>query len=147
MIGPDDFLNLADDLVQGSSEAEWRTAISRSYYAAFLAAREFFIALGFRVPRASKAHSYVWMRLANCGDPVLTLVGNDLNNLQSERNRADYDIHLTVNQANSQRRAQVARLALTRLAAGLVDPVRTQVCDAMRDYENNVLHDITWQGP
>ena len=36
---------------------------------------------------------------------------------------------------------------IQRLAAGLVDPARTQVRDAMRDYERNVLRDVTWQGP
>jgi uncharacterized protein (UPF0332 family) len=147
MIRPDNFLNLADDLAQRGSEADWRTAVSRAYYAAFHAARELLSALGFQVPRASQAHGYLWKRLANCGDPVITLAGNDLNHLQSERNRSDYDIHLTVNQANAQRRAQLARLVVHRFTGGLVDPVRTQIRDTMRDYERNVLHDITWQGP
>ena len=32
---PRDFLDLADELVIGSGEAEWRSAVSRAYYAAF----------------------------------------------------------------------------------------------------------------
>jgi hypothetical protein len=82
MIRPDDFLALAVALAQGSKEAEWRTAISRAYYAAFLASRELFADLGFRVPRASQAHGYLWMRLSNCGDPANAPAGNWLNNLQ-----------------------------------------------------------------
>jgi uncharacterized protein (UPF0332 family) len=147
VIGPDQLMALAEALVQAPSEEEWRAAVSRAYYAAFHTARDLLADLGFRVPRAAQAHSYLWMRLSNCGDPTVTLAGVDLNNLQRERNRADYDVHLTVTQAHALQWVQTARLVLTRLRSAFTDPVRTNVTAAMRDYERNVLGAVTWQGP
>lgn len=147
MFRPDELLTLAESMVQGVSEVEWRCAISRAYYAAFHEARDFLEDLRFRVPRAAQAHGYLWMRLINCGNPTIALAGSDLNNLQGERNRADYDRHVSVSQVNAQRWVQSARLVLNRLASGRSDPVRSQITAAIRDYERNVLRAVTWQGP
>jgi uncharacterized protein (UPF0332 family) len=147
MIRPEAFLLQAERWVHEPNEEDWRSAVSRAYYAAFHATRDLFRALGFRVPRAGKAHPYLWMRLSNCGNPTLQTAGNDLDNLQGERNFADYDLHLSLSQADAQVSVQTARSVVQQLPAALVDPVRTQVRDAMRDYERVVLRDVTWQGP
>ncbi len=62
-----DFLPLANALAAGPTEAEWRTAISRAYYAAFHVARQLVMDLGFVVPYADRAHAYLWYRLSNSG--------------------------------------------------------------------------------
>lgn len=147
MIHPLEFLVLAEDLMQGGSEAEWRTAVSRGYYAVFLVARALFVDLGFRVPRASRAHAYLWMRLSNTGVPQVDAAGAALNDLQGERNTADYDIRLTLAQADALVLVQAARRVIQQLDDCRIEPLRTQVRDAMRDYERHVLGDITWQGP
>jgi uncharacterized protein (UPF0332 family) len=147
MIKPEEYQTLAEIWITSGSEAEWRSAVSRAYYAAFHAARQLLVALGFRVPRASQAHAYLWMRLSNCGDPVIQIAGADLNNLQSGRNEADYDFHLSFTQATALRLVQLARLIIQRLATGLVEPTRTQIRDAMRDYERVTLQNVTRQGP
>ena len=59
MIQAEEFQTLAETWVQGGSEAEWRCAVSRAYYAAFHAARDLLSDLGFRVPRAGQAHGYL----------------------------------------------------------------------------------------
>jgi hypothetical protein len=64
-----DFLPLAMRLAVGATEADWRTAIRRAYYAAFHVARQLLIDLRFAVPHADRAHAYLWLRLSNCGDP------------------------------------------------------------------------------
>jgi uncharacterized protein (UPF0332 family) len=51
-----DFLPLATQLAGGTTEAEWRSAVSRAYYAAFHVARRLLSELGFTVPRADRAH-------------------------------------------------------------------------------------------
>src|SRR5712692_3941849 len=68
-----DFLTLAETWIQGTTEAEWRSAVSRAYYAAFHEARQLVRDLGFVVPRADQAHAYLWLRLSNCGDPQVRL--------------------------------------------------------------------------
>jgi uncharacterized protein (UPF0332 family) len=42
-----DFLSLATRLATGATEADWRTAVSRAYYAAFHVARRLFADLNF----------------------------------------------------------------------------------------------------
>jgi hypothetical protein len=91
-----DFLPLAVDLAAGSSEAAWRTSISRAYYATFHVARELLRALRFRVPRADKAHNYLYERLNNCGLPIVESAARDLNALRFSRNDADYEERLTI---------------------------------------------------
>src|SRR5947209_134068 len=68
MISGPDFVSLAEAWVAGRSEAEWRSAVSRAYYGAFHQARRLLRSLGFTVPRADRAHAYLWMRLSNCGE-------------------------------------------------------------------------------
>src|SRR5206468_203033 len=95
MITSEDYLLLAESLVQTGDEEDWRTAVSRAYYAAFHVARELLLNLNFAVPRAAQAHSYLWLRLSNCGDAQIQYAGADLDDLHRRRNQADYDFHLT----------------------------------------------------
>src|SRR5690242_5923842 len=94
-----DFLPLAAALAKGTTEAEWRTSCSRSYYAAFHVARELLLALGFRVPQADRAHGYLWLRLSNAGVAEVQEAGRNLNDLRRERNHADYDGQRVIIQA------------------------------------------------
>jgi uncharacterized protein (UPF0332 family) len=139
-----DYLPLAITLWDGSTEAEWRSASSRAYYAAFHVARQFLLGLGFTVPRADRAHAYIWMRLSNAGHLDVERAGTRLNHLRGERNAADYDEHRPVVQLYAARHVQTAQEIIQALDAAAVEPVRTQVTDAMKIYERDVLHDVTW---
>src|SRR5206468_7212368 len=86
-----DLLLLAARLAAGTTEADWRTAISRAYYAAFHVARRLLADLNFTVPRADRAHQYLAFRLSNCGESAVEQAGRDLETLRRLRNRADYD--------------------------------------------------------
>ena len=101
MISGRDFLTLAELWVKGTSEAEWRSAISRAYYAAFHAVRQFLEDLGFVVPRGEQAHGNLWLRLSNCGDHQLQIAGSRLSVLRGQRNRSDYELNLNVHQASA----------------------------------------------
>jgi len=60
---PREFLDVADEWCVGTREAEWRSAVSRAYYAAFHAAIELMDRCGFVVPKGEQAHGYLWLRL------------------------------------------------------------------------------------
>ncbi len=139
-----DFLPLADTLAKGSSEAEWRTACSRGYYAAFHVARQLLLALGFRVPQGDRAHGYLWLRLSNAGEPQVQRAGRFLNDLRRERNHADYDEHRTIIRGIAAQCVQRAEDIIQALDAAAIEPIRTQITDAMKIYERDVLHDVTW---
>ena len=139
-----DFLPLADTLAKGTTEAEWRSASSRAYYAAFHVARQLLLALNFRVPQADRAHGYLWLRLSNAGVIAVQAAGSLLNDLRRERNRADYDEHRTISQSLATQNVRFAEDVIRELDAAMVEPVRTQITDAMKIYERDVLKDVTW---
>jgi uncharacterized protein (UPF0332 family) len=138
-----DFLSVAKGLLSAGTEAAWRSAVSRAYYAIFHVARELLEDLGFAVPRGDRAHGHLWLRLSNCGDPPVENAGRELSDLRRERNRADYDVNVPLSSSTAAalvRDAEQIMLALD----GVVEPTRTQITDAMKIYERDVLQDITW---
>jgi uncharacterized protein (UPF0332 family) len=139
-----DFLDLARRLAAGGAEADWRTAISRAYYSTFHAARQLMQDLGFTVPRGDQAHRHVWLRLSNCGDAAVRSAGAGLNALRQERNRADYDLALSVRQPEALKLIRLAEQIIQTLDAARQEPTRTQITDAMKVYERDVLGDVTW---
>jgi uncharacterized protein (UPF0332 family) len=141
---PRDFLATADQLARGGTEADWRSAVSRAYYAAFHVARELFMACSFTVPRADRAHSYLWLRLCNCGDATMQRAGADLDVLRRLRNHADYDVAQPFLQATALSQMQQARQLLQALDAAAQEPLKSQITATMAVYERDVLHDITW---
>jgi uncharacterized protein (UPF0332 family) len=145
-MNPRDFLILAQALAGQTTEAAWRSAISRAYYAAFHVARTLLASLRFVVPRADRAHAYLWLRLHNCGDPQVSQAGADLNALRGDRNEADYDLQSAIAPAFAQAQVQVAQQVVQTLDAVAADPARRAAITAeMARYERNVLHDVTWQ--
>jgi hypothetical protein len=147
MIAPDAYLVLAEKLLLGVSEEDWRTAVSRGYYAAFHSASEFMSGLGFSVPPSELAHKYLSFRLSNSGHPPLDAAGTDLDVLRADRNFADYVFQRDLSQADARIQVQAAREIMEVIDDCAVEPIRTQVRDAIRDYERNVLCAVTWQGP
>jgi uncharacterized protein (UPF0332 family) len=139
-----EFLTLARTLAAGGTEAEWRSAVSRAYYAAFHVARELLLGLNFLVPQADRAHSHRWLRLANAGVPDVQVAGNRLNALRGQRNRADYASRPSLTQASAANEVKNAEDIIEALDAAAIEPIRTQITDAMKIYERDVLHDVTW---
>jgi uncharacterized protein (UPF0332 family) len=141
---PPDFLLLAQQLAQATTEAAWRTAVSRAYYAAFHVARQLLEDLGFRVPQADRAHAYLWLRLCNCGDPQVERAGMKLNDLRRERNTADYYLGMAFRQTPAQRQPGNAASIIQVLESAALEPTRSAITDAMKIYERDVLKDVTW---
>jgi uncharacterized protein (UPF0332 family) len=144
MMNGRDFLSVAQSLLGGPTEADWRSAVSRAYYAAFHVARQLMEDLGFDVPRADRAHAHLWLRLSNCGDPVVQDAGRRLNDQRRQRNQADYDMHFTLTRATAVGQVQIAEQIIQTLDAAAAEPTRSQITSAMIVYERDVLHDVTW---
>jgi uncharacterized protein (UPF0332 family) len=140
-----DFLLLATRLATGTTEADWRTSVSRAYYAAFHVARRLLADLQFMVPRADRAHQYLVYRLSNSGEAAVEQAGRDLDTLRRLRNRADYDEIPALTQSQATAVVQLAESIIQALDAARQEPARTRIRDAMIVYERDVLHDVTWQ--
>ena len=139
-----EFLTVAETLLRGSTEAEWRSAVSRGYYAAFHEARELLLLCNFTVPRDDRAHKYLDHRLSNCGNSDVELAGRRLDGLRRERNRADYDLHHSYDQARATAQVGLARDITQALDAAALEPIKTQITDAIKIYERDVLQNVTW---
>ena len=85
------------------------------------------------------------MRLSNCGNLAIQVAGSELNTLRGDRNRADYDVEQTIAYAVALLQVQTASRLIQVLDGGNVEPIRTQITDAMKVYERDVLKDVTWQ--
>src|SRR5947209_1214478 len=96
-----DILEVADNLCAGNKEAEWRSGVSRAYYAAFHTARLLLKACSFKVPNGDQAHGYLWLRLCNAGQPDIIQAGKDLSDLRGKRNWADYNLDRPMYQADA----------------------------------------------
>jgi uncharacterized protein (UPF0332 family) len=143
-----DFLDVADELATGMYESHWRTAVSRAYYAAFHVASTLLGQCGFIVPDAERAHSYLRLRLMNAGHPDVVEAGTGLDELRKARNRADYKINVPFQNAVAIERSQLAADVVRLLEeAAALPTVLVQITLAMRDYERDVLRDVTWRAP
>lgn len=141
-----DFLAVAGEWAVGSREAEWRSAASRAYYAAFHVARELLEGCGFVVPTAEPAHSYLWLRLANAGQPDIQAAGNKLRELRRYRNWADYDLRVPFPDFDAVGQVQDADDVIQLLQAVQGSPaIRTRITAAIQVYERDVLKRVTWR--
>lgn len=139
------FLDVADDLSAGLREADWRSAISRAYYAAFHKARKLLRQGGFAVPHGEQTHAYLWFRLSNAGHPDVMRAGTKLGHLRTARNRADYDMDFPVAQAAAFDHVQVATDIIQLLGdLSKEAAILARVLDAIKLYERDVLREVTW---
>lgn len=139
-----DYLTLANNLLNEPSEAAWRSAVSRAYYAAFHVAGQLLEDLNFRIPQADRAHAYLWMRHTNSGSTDVNDAGWDLKDLRRERNRADYEGWRQVSHIDAMNYTRMAEATIRILDNARQEPTRTLITDTMKTYERDVLKDVTW---
>ena len=143
-----EFLDVAEELIAGMYEGHWRSGVSRAYYALFHVARILLQGCGFLVPRADRAHVYLSRRLMNSQHVDMIRAGTWLDDLRGLRNVADYDIDEVVSQAEAIANQETAVKAIRLLEDAVALPtVLAQITLAMRDYERDVLRDVTWRAP
>jgi uncharacterized protein (UPF0332 family) len=141
----EDFLDLASELAVADSEAAWRTAISRSYYAAFHVARDFLNNLGFDVPHSERAHVFIRSRLDASGQIDIEQAAEDLRELRRYRNQADYDLGRRLGQSSASAQVIAADKIMQTLNAALEEPFRSRITEAIRRHEREVLKEVTWR--
>ena len=87
---PIEFLQVAEHLRLGKTEGEWRSAISRAYYAAFLQAREVLLAnRAISLTATGQDHAAVIRAILARNRSR----GTSIDRLRVLRNHADYDVN------------------------------------------------------
>jgi hypothetical protein len=115
-----EFLQVARDVAAGATEVHWRAAVIHSYYALVLECRDALFRWGFVMPRRENMHTWVRLRFTYAADPDLKKIGDFLDELVQQRNRASYDL-----QAKGFSVASVAQDAIrdASLALALLDHI------------------------
>jgi hypothetical protein len=121
------FLTIARLLAGGSTEAHWRSAAGRAYYALLLEGREALRRWGFGAPPRHQVHAFVRLRFSNTPDPDLQFIGRALDRAGHLRNQADYELspsHWFSSAAKVRQTIHEATTALARLDQIDGDPAR-----------------------
>ena len=116
MFDPVNFYNLASQLCSsGANETSLRTSIGRSYFSAFLSARERLDVLGHYQPTQSgNDHAGVRTAFASIGRTDLK---NKLGGLAYRRGEADYNLNATVTRNMAQTALQIANNLLAGISS------------------------------
>lgn len=135
---PRAFLDLAGVLSRGKTPAEYRTAVSRAYYALYNAGVNVLEEMGFTIKRDHLGHTQVQHYLNNSGDNELSQVSSHLSSLQTKRNKADY--RLMDLETENQRVALAAVIQATRMVQLLerctTGPNRSAIIQTIADYRS-----------
>ncbi len=86
------FLEISKKHLNIPSEAAYRSAVSRAYYALFHAVATFTASLGFPSVKGPQAHGQLPARLNSCGVEEGMQIGRWLKELHRQRLSADYDL-------------------------------------------------------
>lgn len=93
-MNPKEFQYLASGLVEknGAFPSEYRTAISRSYYAVYNLGINLLKGMGFSIPKELNPHVLMPRYFNNSGDSDLKEVATKIDDLRTKRNHADYHL-------------------------------------------------------
>lgn len=144
-MNPTAFLDVAYLLLEGESEAEWRSAVSRGYYAAFHVARQLLNACGFVMP-LTDPHAFIIRRLSNAKYPEVVEAGWRFSDLRANRNWADYDLDNPISQNTAGDLLLTAAKIIEMLQLVAQEPaVKAKITEAIKTYERDVLRQVTWK--
>lgn len=116
-MNPRDFLDVANRLHPSGYEADRRTSISRSYYAAYNVLVQALAAKGVRFERDPKDHRRLVHYLAQSGDHRMQTIGGFLKTLRVRRGDADYNMRTFIRPWDSQLSYVTANNAITQFNA------------------------------
>lgn len=85
------FLDVARRLSQEPTEADWRSAAGRAYYAVLLEGKSALRRWGFPPPPRDQLHRFVRLSFVYAADLDLKRIGQVLEDLSKLRNQADYE--------------------------------------------------------
>jgi uncharacterized protein (UPF0332 family) len=132
-----EFMKLAERLAVEHGPAEWRSAVSRAYYAAFHAGRSLVQACGIRIPETAEAHTKVVWCLQHSNVQVVVTAAASMTYLRSKRNLADYDLQSTEFNSSSKILVLVNSCKQASQVFEAADSASVRI--GMREYARDVL--------
>jgi uncharacterized protein (UPF0332 family) len=138
----EDFLEIAKALLRMKSEAAWRSAIGRAYYALINAAAQLFREWGIAVAQGPSVHGDIQNSFSNCGVERAADIARVLSELRTKRNQADYDMASKGFDDQNFCALLVAKAETTikTLTTFKQEPLRTQIQTGIRAYESKIKY-------
>ena len=134
----DGFQDTADRLAHGVTEGDWRSAVSRSYYAVFHYFRTFLLSHGLDLGKGGQAHFNLYVGLWNCGFPNVAAVANRIDVLRTHRVTADYNLGTFLGQSDAKGDALESRAVVVDFQALLARTSSAQIADGARRYLQSI---------
>jgi hypothetical protein len=129
-----EFQKTAERLAQGSTEGDWRSAVSRAYYAVFHFFREFLFAQGLDIGRGGQSHFNLYSGLLNCGVPAVMPISRRIDDCRRRRVSADYELGNPIDQAFAVSSVQQAGAVVTGFQALLNVIPAAQIASGARQH-------------
>jgi uncharacterized protein (UPF0332 family) len=129
-----DFQDTAERLALGTTEGDWRSAISRGYYAVFHFFREFLLSHGLDVGPAGQSHFNLYIGLLNCGFPQVAAIASRIDALRAHRVRADYVLARPIRARDSQASVKEAKSLVADFQALLAALPPSQIVGGARQH-------------
>ncbi len=134
-----DFLKVATALVEGKEEAEYRSAVSRAYYAAYIFALQLLKKWEFSVVDGPGGHLDVQRRFSNCGQIEIKKAASKLDDLRSRRIHADYLKREDIGQQKIAKYwVKIAEDIIIQLETCREDPIRENIIEGIRLYDAKI---------
>ena len=138
---PRQFLYLAQKLAEhGAYPAEFRSAISRAYYAAFHFGLILLKEMGFSIVQNAFAHEKVYQHLNNSGDDQLSKAASKMNDLRTRRNHADYELNRSdvEEKKNARMLVQEAARLIETIEKRCHNENRSEIIAAIQEWKNRL---------
>jgi uncharacterized protein (UPF0332 family) len=129
-----DFRDTAERLVQGSTEGDWRSGVSRAYYAVFHYFHQFLQLNGLDVGRSGQSHFNLYSGLLNCGFPQVAAIASGIDGLRAHRVWADYDLARPVSRRAAQTAVRQSSVLITDFQNVLANLPAAQIADGARKH-------------
>ena len=129
-----EFLETGRRLAAGATEGDWRSAVSRGYYAVFHFLRELYRLHGVNVGQGAQAHSNIYVGLNNCGVPVIQALAGRVDQLRGDRTWADYNLAIVFPQARAQDTVKEAEQVINDFRAAFASARANVAIDGARKH-------------
>ena len=133
-----EFHDTAARLAQGTTEGDWRSANSRSYYAVFHFFREFLSANGLNIGQGGQSHFNLYSGLLNCGIGAAAAIASRIDQLRQYRVKADYDLGRPVGQRLARVTVQEAQAVVADFQALLAAASPLQIVGGARRHLQSI---------
>jgi uncharacterized protein (UPF0332 family) len=132
------FQDTAERLAQGATEGDWRSAVSRGYYAVFHFFREYLLTQGLDIGQGGVAHNNLYVGLWNCGVGSVGKIAGRIDKLRIERTKADYNFRSAFAQADAVKWVGQSKTVVSDFQAAMTIVSPAQVVAGARQHLQSI---------